>query len=152
LWISIFQAIDELVCSWCMSSSMGTLVILHFRIPKTQICGSASRFWEAGIGTWHTWGDSQKNNHRCIYSLYQFQAFAFLLTAERKWVREIMFIHGEQATWYCQLIMKWIFEILWAHDSCWKGVSSKWIPTLFTLVIRSRRRYGRFWTWLKMDF
>ncbi len=52
LWISIFQAIDKLVWSWRMSSSMETLVILDFPCLKIPNGCSTSGFWEVGVAAW----------------------------------------------------------------------------------------------------
>jgi hypothetical protein len=69
------SATDELVWSWCVSSSMGTLVILDFEIPKIRPCFSNSRFWEVGVGTWQFWEHNQKRPSSLvrlcmIYGLY----------------------------------------------------------------------------------
>ncbi len=70
LQCSIFQEIDRLVCSWCISTSMETLVKHEYMIWRFWIWCSTYRCWE--VGGWNLTMNRRTiiiNDHRCIYSL-----------------------------------------------------------------------------------
>jgi hypothetical protein len=82
---SIFQAIDELLCSWCTSSSMETFVILDFVIAKIKIFCSTSRFGKVGVGVWQSWEDNPKQPPSHLESVWK--SSPSILVQNSLWLR-----------------------------------------------------------------
>ncbi len=146
----MFKAFNELVCSWCMSSSIETLVILDNVFARIQIFCSTSGV----LGSWGCGRTTRINDHHRIYSLLRSSRFANITHVNLLWLtwnvlqscwpgsqpRKLVraWMDREPSTvlkYRCSLPRlrqgRWVVDACWSHSgpvprACWSFIDAHW--------------------------